>query len=140
MNDKQQVRVGVGIMILRDGKVLLGLRKGAHGEGEYSFPGGGLEYGESITDCAKREVKEECGIDIDTIRFIHVANELDYPPKHFINIAVMADIVKGEPEVCEVDKCEKWEWFNFDELPDNLFAMTRKAIESYQTGTQFHDS
>lgn len=45
MNDKI-TKVGVAVMILKDGKVLLSKRRGSHGEGEYSFPGGHLElYG-----------------------------------------------------------------------------------------------
>lgn len=48
-------KVGIGVMIFKDGKVLLGKRKGSHGDGEYSFPGGHLNYMESFEDCAQRE-------------------------------------------------------------------------------------
>lgn len=66
MNDK--INVGVGVMIFdKDGMILLGKRKGSHGAGEYSFPGGHLEYGESFEECAKREVMEECGIEIKNL-------------------------------------------------------------------------
>ena len=54
----QKPKVGVGIMILKNGKVLLGKRKGSHGEGEFAFPGGHLEYMESFANCAKREIAE----------------------------------------------------------------------------------
>ncbi len=48
-------QVGVGVLILRDGKVLLGRRKGSHGAGCWSAPGGHLEFGEAVEDapCAK---------------------------------------------------------------------------------------
>ena len=49
-------------MILKNGKVLLSKRKGSHGEGEFAFPGGHLEYMEGFADCARREVQEEYGI------------------------------------------------------------------------------
>ena len=68
-NAHQRPNVGVGVMILKDEKVLLGKRKGSHGAGEYAFPGGHLEYLESFSTCAQREVMEECGIEIDQIRF-----------------------------------------------------------------------
>ena len=67
-NIEQKPKAGVGIMVLKDGKVLLGKRKGSHGEGEYAFPGGHLEYMESFEDCAKREVREECGVEIENLR------------------------------------------------------------------------
>ncbi len=60
-------KVGIGVMILKDGKVLLGKRKGSHGAGQYAFPGGHLEYMESFEDCARRETREECGIEIQNI-------------------------------------------------------------------------
>ena len=47
-NPQPQTRVGIGVIILKDGKVLLGKRKGSHGAGEYAFPGGHLEYMESF--------------------------------------------------------------------------------------------
>ena len=57
-------RVGVGLLIFKDGKVLMGKRKGAHGSGEHSGPGGHLEHLESIEECARRETREETGIEI----------------------------------------------------------------------------
>ena len=54
----QKPKVGVGIMILKNGKVLLGKRKGSHGEGEFAFPGGHLEYMESFANCAKEKLQK----------------------------------------------------------------------------------
>ena len=58
---KNRVQVGLGIIVVKDGKVLLGKRKSAHGKGTWCFPGGHLEFSESWEDCAKRETKEETG-------------------------------------------------------------------------------
>ena len=59
--DTQAIRVGVGVIIVRDGNVLLGERAGSHGAGTWALPGGHLEFGETVADCARREVLEETG-------------------------------------------------------------------------------
>lgn len=71
-------RVGIGVMVIRDGKVLLGRRQGSHGAGHYAWPGGHLEYMESFEECAKREVREETGIEIDNVRFLRLYNLKQY--------------------------------------------------------------
>jgi 8-oxo-dGTP diphosphatase len=70
-------KVGVGIMIVKDGQVLLGRRKGAHGEGEYAWPGGHLEFGETLEECVAREIAEETGMTVKPIRLVSVSNVLN---------------------------------------------------------------
>lgn len=142
MNEKlneQRPKVGVGVMVMREGKVLLGKRKGAHGEGEYAFPGGHLEYGESFEECARRETKEECGIEIRNVRFQFLANIIKYEQKHYVHIGLIADWESVEPKVLEPEKCDSWVWYGLNELPAPLFEMTRLAIESHKTGRIYWD-
>ena len=56
--------VGMGVLVVRGDKVLLGRRKGAHGEGYYAAPGGHIELGDSLAETARREVREECDLEI----------------------------------------------------------------------------
>lgn len=126
-------------MILKDGKVLLGRRKGSHGEGEFAFPGGHLEYRESFADCARREVNEECGVEIDNIRFQFLANVIKYAPKHYVHIGLVADWKSGEPRVLESDKYESWGWYDLDDLPQPMFEMCKLAVQSHQTGKNYFD-
>jgi 8-oxo-dGTP diphosphatase len=139
MEQENRPAAGVGMMIMKDGKVLLGKRKGAHGEGEYAFPGGHLEYMESFEDCAKRELAEECGIEINNIRFQFVANVTKYAPKHYVHIGLLVDWAGGEPQVLEPDKSESWNWYALDQLPQPMFEMCKIAIESYKTGDKYFD-
>lgn len=81
LSDKPQVKVGIGILVFKEGKglpagrqALLCKRKGSHGAGEYGGPGGHLEFGESFIDCARRECREETGIEIKNIRFLCLSN------------------------------------------------------------------
>lgn len=136
MSDKvidQEPKVGIGVMILKDGKVLLHKRKGSHGDGEYAFPGGHLEYMESFEDCAKRETREECGIEIDNIRFQFTANVRKYAPKHYVHIGLIADWKSGEPQILEPEKCESWNWYDLNNLPKPMFEFCVLAVESFKT-------
>lgn len=131
--NKQEPKVGVGVMILKGGKVLLAKRKGAHGAGEYAFPGGHLEFGESFEDCAIRETTEESGIRISNVRFQYLANVRKYG-KHYVHIGMIADWVSGMPEVLEPEKSEAWDWYPLDALPQPLFEMCKLSLNSYETG------
>ena len=140
MNQINKPKVGVGVMILKNGKVLLGKRKGSHGEGEYAFPGGHLEYMESFENCAKREVKEESDIEIKDITFQFLANVTKYDPKHYVHIGLLAKWQSGQPKVLEPHKLDSWDWYDLDDLPQPIFEMCKLAIDSYQTGGIYYDS
>lgn len=139
MEQKNMPKAGVGVMIFKNGKVLLAKRKGSHGEGEYAFPGGHLEYMESFDDCARREVNEECGIKINNIRFQFLANVIKYVPKHYVHIGLLADWESGEPMVLEPEKSELWCWYELDKLPQPMFETCKIAIDSYRTGKNYYD-
>jgi 8-oxo-dGTP diphosphatase len=136
----QYPKVGIGVMVIKDGKVLLGKRKGTHGQGEYAWPGGHLEYMESFADCAKREVKEETGMEITNIRFLRVLNLKDYKPKHYVDIGLAADWASGEPQLCEPDRIESWDWYDIDKLPHPMFVGEITNIEAYKTGKNYFDN
>ena len=57
--------VGVGAVVVRDGKALVVKRAHEPRKGEWSLPGGLLELGESLQDAVRREIKEETSLDID---------------------------------------------------------------------------
>jgi 8-oxo-dGTP diphosphatase len=67
--------VGIGAAIIKEGKVLLGKRIAKHGSGTWCFPGGHLDFMESFEECARRETREEAGIEIENIRVGLVTND-----------------------------------------------------------------
>ncbi|HTY39606.1 MAG TPA: NUDIX domain-containing protein [Candidatus Paceibacterota bacterium] len=140
MTQEQIIKVGIGVMILKDGKILLSKRHGSHGEGEYAFPGGHLEYMESFTDCAIRETHEEAGIEIKNIRFLCLGNITKWAPKHYVHIGLLADWTSGEPKVMEPDKTESWSWYDLDKLPSPLFYSCEMAIDAYKNKINYYDS
>lgn len=116
-------RIGVGVCVIKDGKVLLGKRLNAHGQGTWAFPGGHLEFGETVSECAVREVEEETGMQIANIRRGSYTEDffLDQG-KHYITLVMIADWQAGEPELREPHKCEQWAWFEWDRLPRPIFS------------------
>ena len=140
MNGNPQVRVGLGVMIFKNGKVLLGKRKGSHGEGEYSFPGGHMEFGESFEECAKRETFEEAGIRIKNIKFLLLSNIKIWEGKHYLHIGLAADWESGEPAVKEPEKCDGWGWYDINNLPNPLFLPVVESIDAYRGGKNYIDS
>ena len=122
--------VGVGVIIVKDGKVLMQKRKGSHGEGAWSFPGGHLEFNENITDCARRETFEELGIDLTGSKIVTLTNDIfDKEGKHYITIYVKAENFIGEPKIMEPDKCSEFGWFSWEELPRPLFIPIENLLK-----------
>jgi 8-oxo-dGTP diphosphatase len=115
--------LGVGVLIFRDGKLLLGRRRGAHGAGSWAPPGGHLEPGESVEECARREAREETGLEIENVRpapWTH--DRFPAEGKEYVTLFVTADAPGGEPGLREPDKCAGWEWHAWQALPAPLFA------------------
>lgn len=123
-------RIGVASIIVKDNKILMGRRLGAHGSGSWSFPGGHLEFNESVEDCARRETLEEAGIQITNLRDFAFTNDF-FPEadKHYVTLFVLADYLSGTPQILEPDKCGGWEWFEWDDLPKPLFLPINNLLK-----------
>lgn len=124
------VRVGVGVLVLHEGLVLLGRRRGAHGAGTWSAPGGRLEYGEQILECAARELKEETGLTASSLEPGPYANDV-FPElrQQYLTVFVVARGIRGTPANLEPDKCEGWAWFRWGEWPSPLFRPVQSFLE-----------
>jgi len=137
--EQARPKVGVGLLLIRDGKILLGRRKNAHGDGEYGGAGGHLEFLESFEDGLRRELDEEIGpqVKIKNIDFLCVTNLTKYAPKHYIDIGMTAEWVAGEPKIMEPDKIEGWSWYDIDNLPSPLFGVIHNYVIAYKTGQKY---
>lgn len=123
-------KVGVGVAIRRNNEVLLGLRKGNHAPGTWSFPGGHLEGGETFEQCAIRETEEETGIILPAAELWTVENTIFYGEnKHYVVVLMVADLPDGQvPRNMEPDKLEYWGWFPWNQLPSPLMQGTEKVV------------
>jgi len=113
--------IGTAVIIInKDKKILFGKR--TYNPIGWSVPGGHLEYGETLVDCAKRETMEEVGIEIENVKPITLSENI-FPDKnlHSVSIFCFATLKNNqEPKNMEPDKCGGWEWFNIKDLPANL--------------------
>jgi 8-oxo-dGTP diphosphatase len=115
-------QVGVGVLVIRDHLLLLGKRISSHGAGTWAAPGGRLEFGETLEDCARRELREETGLIASSFELGPYSNDVFREAnRHFLTVFVIARGVSGTPQNLEPDKCEGWAWFQWDNLPTPLF-------------------
>ncbi|KKW20126.1 MAG: hypothetical protein UY63_C0001G0031 [Parcubacteria group bacterium GW2011_GWA2_51_10] len=123
--------VGVGVCIKYDGKVLFGKRKNCVGAGMWGFPGGHLEMYEDPADCAKREILEETGLELENVRYAGYTNTFQHDIReHYVTLYFSADSLSGDARNAEPDKCDALEWREWDRLPAPLFWATRKFVET----------
>lgn len=141
MSDEAHSRplVAVGIIIVKDGKILVGERLSSHGAHTYQIPGGHFEFGKSFEEQARLEVEEETGLtDIEFKRPISLNNERVYG-KHYVNIGFLTEWKSGEPGNPEPTKSRNWQWYDPTHLPKPLFAPSKGVIDAWLSGNFFNE-
>jgi 8-oxo-dGTP diphosphatase len=115
--------VGAAAIVVRDGRVLLGERRGAHGAGAWAFPGGKVDAGEEPAVAVARELAEETGLVATAVAPVAWTNDLFAAEGlHYVTLHHRVDVGPGEPRVLEPDKCGGWGWFAWEALPRPLFV------------------
>lgn len=130
---KDFVGVGVGALILYDNKVLLLLRsaKCRNNVGLWTIPVGMVEVYESIEDAVRREVMEETGLSVASTMLITVSDRF-FDDQHWITLLYLCR-VNGHPVNKEPDIHLRLEYFDIDNLPENITRPTMDAIIAYKS-------
>ncbi len=140
MSDKPKIGVGFGVMILKDGKVLLGRRHDdpekasslLDGAGKWTMPGGKLHFGETFEQGALRETKEETGIILKKMKLIAINNDI-IETAHFITAGMLCEDFEGKAQVLEPDEITEWKWFSLEDLPSPLYFPSEKVLKNYKS-------
>lgn len=129
MNNKN-INIGCEIFLKKDNAILLGKRKNCYGAGTWGLPGGHLEYGETIIECAKRELKEEIGIQGLEFKLITITDNID-ERGHYVHLSFLLEEFVGEVQCLETDLCYEWQFFNVANLPKEIFKPHQIIIKKY---------
>jgi mutator protein MutT len=123
--------VGVGAVIICNGKILLEKRKNEPGRGKWSIPGGLVELGESLEQTVIREVKEETGLDVADPEIIDVVDTISVDENgrikyHFVIVDYFLKLKGGTLKAA--DDAEELRWVKLDDVKN--YDLT-KTIRSF---------
>ncbi|UJW73936.1 NUDIX domain-containing protein [Rhizobium sp. SL42] len=117
--------LGVGLAILRDGKLLLCKRMKAPEAGHWNIVGGKVDHMEPAERAARREAEEETGMTIGEIQYLGLTEQLiEADRQHWVSLLYKTTDIKGEPQLTEPDKLSAIGFFSLDDLPQPLSAFT----------------
>jgi 8-oxo-dGTP diphosphatase len=123
--------LGTGLVILRDGKILLYKRVNPPEAGHWNIVGGKVEHMEHSACAARREAEEESGLEIGAISPLLTTEQiLKDDGQHWLSVIYVCRDFKGEPRLAEPDKLSQFGWFSKSELPGPLSVFTQAAIEA----------
>lgn len=133
--------IGVGVMIIKENKILLGLRNPdkvkasseLQGQGTWTMPGGKVEFMEKLIDAAKRELEEETSLKANQLELLCISDDMTNTA-HYVTVGFIVKDYTGEVKAMEPETILEWKWFDLNNLPSNLYEPSRKCIEKYQQG------
>jgi len=129
------IGVGVGAIIVDNrGRLFLARRgtKAKNERGLWEFPGGSVEFGETMADALRREMWEEFGIEITVGKLLDVVdNILKEEGQHWVSPTYLCTIAAGEPHIREPEKCAEIGWFPPDAVPKELTQISRENLTHY---------
>jgi mutator protein MutT len=126
--------VGVGAVVVNDGKVLIVKRAHAPRQGEWSLPGGRVELGETLVAATRRELKEETGLEVEVGPLVEVFDRVHHADGrvryHFVIVDYLCRCIGGS--LCAGDDADDVAWVRPDEL--DAYAVNAHAAAVIRKG------
>ncbi len=117
------------IIEINSGIILIKRKNPPHG---WAIPGGFVDYGESLEDCARREAKEETGLDINLLRQFHTYSDPSRDPRHHTVSTIFIATATGKPKAG--DDAKEAVVFTRESLPDDIAFDHRRILDDYFSG------
>jgi ADP-ribose pyrophosphatase YjhB (NUDIX family) len=123
-------KIAAGVVVTREGKVLLVRRRLGPRAGSWSIPAGFVDHGEDPLEAAVRECREETGLEVEVTGLLAVIAGREHPRGADVVIVYRARAAEGEPRAG--DDADRAAFFAADELPPLAFRATRVALDEWQ--------
>jgi ADP-ribose pyrophosphatase YjhB (NUDIX family) len=124
-------RVGCGVAMVQDGKILLMRRLNAPEAGHWGIAGGKIDLYETAPQAAAREIAEELGVAVVADRLLCFVDQIDRQAgTHWVSPVYLAERFEGEPAIQEPHKHADLGWFDLDALPAPLTAAAAAAVQA----------
>jgi len=133
----EQPLVGIGAIIICNGKILLEKRKGEPGRDKWTVPGGLVELGESAEQTVMREVKEETNLEVEQPELVDVVNSVTTDENgkikyHFVIVDYFVKLKGGTLKVA--DDAAELRWVEFSEV--EKYDLTKTFREFFRRNRQ----
>jgi ADP-ribose pyrophosphatase YjhB (NUDIX family) len=132
------MNVRVVTVILRDNQILL-MKHRRRGLFHWALPGGAVQEGETISDCARRELAEETGLEVQLGKLLYVADVISPDRRrHTLNLIFLAEMTGGEfgvtPGRTLGEYLDEPHWFPLDDTPAFLPPVARRICDDAAQG------
>lgn len=129
------IGVGVGAILVNGAGQLFLAKRGEQAKNErgcWEFPGGSVEFGETVAAALKREMREEYAVEIEVGELLDVVDHiLPEEGQHWVSPTYICRITAGEPRIVEPEKCAEIGWFFPHAGPEPLSIISRINLEHY---------
>jgi 8-oxo-dGTP diphosphatase len=139
------IGIGVGAIIVNEKKEIFLAKRGPLAKNErglWEFPGGAVEFGETMAEALYREILEEYGMKIEVGPLLDIVDHiLPEEGQHWISPTFICSPTSDEqikPHICEPGKCTDIAWFSLDQIPQELTQITRENFDHYREWLGHH--